>query len=88
MGKEELGLIKELAKFPEVVAEIAETYAVHQLPHYLLGLAEKFHGFYERVRVITEDEQETAARLGLVRGVQVVIANGLRLMGIEPLQKM
>src|SRR3989344_4010644 len=83
-SQEELGLIRELAKFPELVTDISETYAVHHLPHYLLGLAEKFHSFYEKVRVISEDEKQTAARLVLVKGAQIVLANGLRLMGITP----
>ena len=86
--REELALIRELAKFPEMVADIAETYNVHHLPHYLLGLADKFHQFYEKVRVITDNEEETAAKLALVRAVQQVLANGLQLMGIKPMEKM
>lgn len=87
-SREELAVIRELGKYPELVSEIAETYNVHHLPHYLLGLAERFHGFYERVRVISEDEQITIARLSLVKGVQTVLANGLRFMGIKPLKRM
>ncbi len=85
---EEVGLIRELAKFPELVYEIASNYTVHRLPHYLLGLSDKFHSFYEKVRVITEDVALTAARLSLVEGVRIVLANGLRLMGIKPMEKM
>ncbi len=87
-SSEELGLIRELAKFPELVEEISETFNVHHLPHYLLGLAERFHGFYEKVKVITDDEELTRARLALVRAAQIVLANGLQVMGIEPLEKM
>ena len=85
---EELTLIRELSKFPELVQGIAASYEVHHLPHYLLGLADKFHTFYEKLRVISDDKKLTEARLSLVRGVQIVLANGLRLMGIEPLEKM
>ncbi len=84
----ELSLMREMGKFPEIIQEIAENYTVHHLPHYLLGLAEKFHTYYERVKVITEDPGLTAARLEMVQGVQIVLANGLRLMRIEPMEKM
>lgn len=87
-GGEELALIRELAKFPETLREIAENYSVHYLPHYLLGLADAFHGFYEKVKVITDDAKTTASRLALVKAVQTVIGTGLRLMGIEPMEKM
>ena len=87
-SKEELELIRELGKFPELVEEISKTYNVHRLPHYLLGLAERFHGFYERVKVITEDNDLTSARLSLVKGVMIVLSNGLKLMGITPAEKM
>ena len=85
---DELSLIRELAKFPELEQEITANYNIHQIPHYLLSLAEKFHGFYEKVRVIGEDKHLTSARLALVQGVQTVLANGLRIMGIEPTEKM
>lgn len=84
----ELGLIRELAKFPELVLEIADTYVVHRLPHYLLGLADKFHQFYEKVRIISDDENLTAARLALLEAAQTVFGNALRLMGIKPREKM
>lgn len=84
----EIGLIRELAKFPELVSDLSHTYVVHQIPHYLLSLADRFHSFYEKVRVIGDDEAQTRARLMLVEGAKQVIGNGLRLMGIEPLEKM
>ncbi len=84
----EIGLIRELSKFPDLIHEMFRSYNVHHLPHYLLGLAERFHSFYEKVRVISDDEKTTQVRLSLIRGVQIVLANGLRLMGINPLDKM
>jgi arginyl-tRNA synthetase len=87
--REELGLMRTLAKYPELVAGISESFAIHQLPHYLLGLADGFHSFYEKIHVINaEDEKLTDARLALVKAVQTVLANGLQLLSIKPLEKM
>ncbi|HEX8974268.1 MAG TPA: arginine--tRNA ligase [Patescibacteria group bacterium] len=85
----ELNLIKELDKFPELVAEVSETYAVHKLPHYAISLADKFHSFYDACRVIDEENPElTKARLSLVEAARIVLAETLRLVGVDAPEKM
>ena len=61
--KEELTLIRHLLMLPEVVDSIAETMEPHHLPHYTIELATAFHSFYDRCRVISDDEALTSARL-------------------------
>jgi arginyl-tRNA synthetase len=85
----ERALIFELLKFPDLVEEISKNYAVHYLPQYAIGLADKFHSFYSDCKVIDENNLElTAARLELVKAVQIVLAEVLRLMGISAPNKM
>jgi arginyl-tRNA synthetase len=79
---EEFGLIKRLAGFPEVLAVCTRTLEPHPLANYLVALAAAFHGYYNRVRVVTEDESASRARLSLVRAVGIVLRNGLELMGV------
>ncbi len=79
---EELGLIKRLAGYPEVLAVCTRTLEPHPLANYLVGLAAAFHGYYNRVRVVTDDEGASRARLALVRAVGIVLRNGLDLMGV------
>jgi len=86
--KEELGLIRRLTEFPEILNEISKNYEVHRLPRYALELSKNFHNFYEKCRVITEDENLTSARLGLVMAIKIVLANALNLMGIKAPNKM
>src|SRR3989338_9492504 len=87
-GKEELSLIRKLIQYQELILEISGNYQVHKIPHYLMELSEAFHSFYEKVQVLSEKKDESEARLALVVGVQTVLANGLDLMGIKPLEKM
>jgi arginyl-tRNA synthetase len=75
-------LIKRLAGYPEVLTVCARTLEPHALANYLVGLAAAFHGYYNRVRVVTEDEAASHARLSLVRAVGIVLRNGLDLMGV------
>jgi len=84
----ELSLIKELIKLPDIVIETAEDYQVQRLPYYAIELATKFHNFYENCRVISEDENLTAARIELIKATQVVLKKTLDLMGISAPEKM
>lgn len=87
--KKELSLIKELNKFPELVEEIAQSYEVHKLPHYAIKLADKFHSFYNDCRVIdAENPKLSKARLNLVNAVRIVLAETLRLIGVNAPEKM
>jgi len=84
LHEKERALIFELLKFPDLVEDISKNYAVHYLPQYAIGLADKFHSFYAECKVIDEEDLErTAARLELVKAVQIVLAEVLRLMGIS-----
>jgi arginyl-tRNA synthetase len=38
--------------------------------------------------LIPGEAEVTAARLALVRGVQIIVAAGLKIMGVEPLEEM
>ena len=48
----ELDLIKQITRFPELVEDIASSFAVHRLTAYAIDLADSFHRFYENCRVI------------------------------------
>jgi arginyl-tRNA synthetase len=84
----ELSLIKELVKLPDVVIETAEDYQVQRLPFYAIGLANKFHNFYEHCKVISDDENLTSARLELIKATQIVLKKTLDLMGVSAPEKM
>jgi len=86
--KGELGLIRKLIEFPELLDEVSRNYEVHRLAHYSMELAREFHNFYEKYRVITEDKNLTSARLGLVTATKIILANVLNLMGIKAPDKM
>ena len=85
---EELELIKQIIRFPGIVADTAKDYQLQRLPGYSIELAESFHKFYEKCRVITEDKNLTSDRLALVFAVKIVLENVLELMGISAPEKM
>ena len=85
---EEYSIIKTILAFPEVVEKSANALEVHRISHYLLDLVSRFHGYYSRHRVITEDIPLTLARLYLLDGLRITIRNGFDLMGISAPEKM
>jgi len=84
----ELELIKELAKFPEIIEDTAGDYQVQRLPYYSLELANKFHKFYENCRILGQDEKIAQARISLIKATKIVLKNTLELMGISAPEKM
>jgi arginyl-tRNA synthetase len=87
--EKELGLIKELNKFPELTEDIAENYAVHKLPQYAIKLADRFHSFYNDCKVLDEDNLEISqARLEIVKAAKIVLESTLNLIGVGAPEKM
>lgn len=84
----ELDLIKELARFPELIEEIASDYQVHRLTHYAISLADKFHHFYHECKVLSDDDILTGARLALILAVKITLKNTLDLLGVSAPNKM
>ena len=87
----ELALIRKMLVLPELVEMMARSLEPHHLPHYSVELANAFHFFYERCRVVSsdpEDAQITRARLKLVEAVLLVLARCLGLMSMDAPEKM
>ncbi len=80
---QEQKLIKRLASFPEIVLQCALQRAPHVLVHYLRDLANDFHTYYSAHQFIVEDAGLRDARLNLAVATQVVIRNGLGLLGVS-----
>ncbi len=85
---EEVALIKEISRFPAVVAGAAQTLEPHRLTFYLNDLAGIFHNYYNKHRVVSPDDDLTKARLLLMKSVRTVIRSALRLLGVSAPEKM
>jgi len=80
---DELALLRKLADYPAEVLRAAQERAPHRLPHFARGLAQAVHQFYTNCRVLDRDNPAMShARLALVAGSRIVLANILGLMGI------
>ncbi|OYX05055.1 MAG: arginine--tRNA ligase, partial [Rhizobiales bacterium 32-66-8] len=91
----ETSVLMRLAGWPRLVEQAAVAREPHRVAFYLYELASEFHGQWGRgkdlphLRFIMENDEElTEARLALVHGVAAVLASGLTLLGVEPVEEM
>ena len=74
--------MKVISRFQETIEACVRTMEGYYLAVYLRELASAFHSFYRKCRVITSDQDKTQARLVLVKATQVVLKNGMDILGI------
>lgn len=85
---EALLLARKLATWPTIVRSAAEEKSPHEICFYLLELAQMFHPFYNKHRVVGKDKDKTLARVALCRALKEAIALGLEILGIDAPENM
>ncbi len=86
--KEEYNLLYTLSEFKEVVQTCGKTLEPQQITNYLQKLASFFHKFYTECVVISDDSELTQARLALAKATRFILVNGLKIVGVDGLEKM
>ncbi len=85
---QELVLVKRLSEFPEMVLHAASELAPHTIANYLKDCAADLHSYYNDTKFLVENEDEKLARLSLIRATQIVLKNGLYLLGVNAPENM
>jgi arginyl-tRNA synthetase len=93
---DEQDLIKQLARFPEVVERAAAGRAPHLVCDYLEETAGMTNGWYHsgnpsrnpELAVLVADPALREARLALARAIRIVLRNGLRVLGLSAPDRM
>ncbi|MDD5155227.1 MAG: arginine--tRNA ligase [Candidatus Omnitrophica bacterium] len=86
--KEEIALIKKLCQLPSLLNICLNTCDPYLLTVYLQEIAEAFHKFYDQHRVLGQDQELTKSRLALIQAAKIILATGLKLLGISRPEKM
>ncbi len=91
----EIAIIRRCAAWPRMVEAAAEAHEPHRIAFFLYDLASELHTLWNRGNdepaerfVIDDDKALTIARLGLIRSVAIVIASGLNVLGVTPVEEM
>lgn len=80
---EEMQLLRALNEFTKIVEQSAKALEPYIVLQYLQDLAGLFHSFYNKHKVLIDDRPLMQSRLVLVYCTRIVLANGLRLLGVS-----
>jgi arginyl-tRNA synthetase len=80
---QEQKLMRRICAFPETLEHAAINRAPHTLVVYLRELANDFHTYYSAHQFLVDDAALRDARVSLAYAAQVVIRNGLGLLGVS-----
>ncbi len=89
MNGKELALIKNLSRFPAIVAEAGKAYSPAVVANYTYELVKEYNQFYHEYSILNEtDAVKRAARLLLSKTTAIVLRKGFSLLGIEMPERM
>ena len=81
-------LIHEISKYPNIINKSSRTLQPHLIIFYLRDLSQLFHSYYNDNHVLSESEENIQSIIFCLSAVKQTIANGLKVLGITPMQKM
>ncbi|MFH1893389.1 MAG: arginine--tRNA ligase [Candidatus Zixiibacteriota bacterium] len=86
--EEEKHVLSSLMQYPERIRQAAREYEPFVISSYLISLAQEFNTYYQKHRVITDNTSLSEARMTLCDCVRIILADGLRILGVVPLERM
>ena len=81
-------LVKIISGFKSAIERATVEFAPSVVAKYLLNLAQSFNAFYAKEKINAEDSKIRNTNMALAQAVRVVINEGLRLLGIDYVNKM
>jgi arginyl-tRNA synthetase len=85
---EAIDIVRLLIQYPDTLQQAMASYEAVNVLTYLLKLARSVHRSYDTLRVIGSEREVMIARLALYDATRSVLANGLRLLGLSPIERM
>jgi arginyl-tRNA synthetase len=91
----EMVLIRKVAEFPRMVEAAALAHEPHRISFYLYELASDFHSLWNKGKelpqlrfILPSENSLTITRLAFLRAIRYSLANGLRILGVTPVEEM
>jgi len=81
-------LMNSMINFENIIKKSYEKLDPQIISNYLEELAAKFHKYYSKHKVISENIDLSHSRLFLINALRIVIKNGLNVLGIKEKERM
>jgi len=86
--KEEIALMRRIAKVPDYVFKAFIDYSPNLLTQTILSIADDFHNFYEKCRVIGTGDELEKSRLSIVMATEKILKELFNVIGIKAPERM
>lgn len=83
-----VNLTRVLSQWPDVVQNTLKTLEPTTVVIYLFKLTHVLSSSYDVLRIVGAEQETKKARMALYDAARIVIANGLRLLGLTPVERM
>ena len=88
-------LMHKIAEFPRLVEAAALAHEPHRISFYLYELASDFHSLWNKGKelpqlrfILPEQDGLSLSRLAFLRVIRYSLGNGLRILGVKPVEEM
>lgn len=83
-----VNLVRVLSQWPDVVQNTLKTLEPTTVVVYLFKLTHVLSSSYDQLRIVGAEEETKKARMALYDAARIVIGNGMRLLGLSPVERM
>jgi len=81
-------IVKTVGQYRTTIAKAVAEASPSVVAKYLLALAALFNSYYAKERVIVDDAREKKTKKHLIAMVRTVLDDGMRLLGMQPIEHM
>ncbi|KAG9231288.1 putative Arginyl-tRNA synthetase, cytoplasmic [Amylocarpus encephaloides] len=83
-----LDLIRVISQYPDVVQNTLKTLEPTTVLTYLFKMTHTLSSSYDHLRIVGSEEELMKARMALYDAARIVLNNGMRLLGLSPVERM
>lgn len=82
-----INLVRLLAQWPDVVQNALKTYEPINILTYLFKMTHVLSGSYDLLQIVGSEKEIMKARMALYDAARIVLSNGMRLLGLNPVER-
>lgn len=82
-----LNLIRVISQYPDVVQNTLKTLEPTTILTYLFKMTHTLSSSYDHLRIVGSERELMLARMALYDAARVVLNNGMRLLGLTPVER-
>ena len=81
--EEEVDILNKLSNYPEIIETATRKFEPHLLINYIRELSQLFHAYYNKFKILNEEEDIRGARLSLLLSIKQILNNASKIIGIK-----